>query len=349
MRVRILITIFISLFSFTSLGQESCPKIDDLYCLCKISNTKILLSDEKAREECESRFLTSTFQAVLFQSQDELDKLNNSKLKYNCHDLDNKKVCSSQMASQLAKDFEDGWSFLELDASSPWNKCQWAIDGLKDFDNAEDLEKRLSLNNYSELGLPENFITGSSLEQCFPGENPNSFLSKLPGDLNSRSDLFKKVLVADTYGSLLRLGKEQKNLIQELSYLNSSLNLEAHDGLECSAMSIPRLKEECLAMKSNCNRASSFSQTKEEIFENAVEPMIALSREKRKRGLSSERKKEIEQYEELIKASYPIVMGEEIEKFIQNGKTSDFDDSLKKQFQINKQIILDEINRNNSD
>lgn len=330
-------------------GAQSCPPINQKECLCKSSGQKIELTNTIAISKCDEEFTSDILGASLELSQDKVSKFNNPRLTFNCHEFESKTSCPSSIGKQLADDFEKGWGFLSLEASSPWDKCQWALNNLGDFNDAEELEERLSKNEYSKLGLSHNFISKSSLKSCFPGEDPDSIISKIPGNQNQRRDTFQKALVADTYGSLLRIGREGKNLLQELAYLNATLDTSALDGISCSDISIPRLKEDCLAMANNCKQVSSAKNFEEEIYENAIEPLLALKAEKKKRTTTSERKKELEQYEELIKATYPFVMGDKIQNYLNKGNKADFQKALKAQLTENKNDLIKEIARNNSD
>lgn len=334
--------------SFSS-GAESCSPINQKECLCKSSGQKIELTNTNALSKCDEEFTSELLAASLELSQEKVSKLNAPRLSFNCHEFDSKTSCPSAIGKQLANDFERGWSFLSLEANSPWDKCQWALNNLNDFSDAEELEERLSKNEYSSLGLPHNFISNSSLSSCFPGEDPDSIISKIPGNQNQKKNTFQKALVADTYGSLLRIGREGKNLLQELAYLNATLDTSTLDGINCSDISIPRLKEDCLAMANNCKQVSSAKNFEKEIYENAIEPLLALKAEKKKRSITSDRKKELEQYEELIKATYPFVMGDKIQHYLSKGNKADFSKVLKAQLTDNKKDLIKEIARNNSD
>jgi hypothetical protein len=270
------------------------------------------------------------------------------KFSINClNQIKEAKECS-YLFSLFERDQSTGM-FFGMISDSPWDSCKKYITQSKNI-STQELENRYSRDDRTSLGIRSNFFS-TKMNEC----------------LNSKSEqeTQEKIIVSMGYDYLNRINQSTNKLTNEIKSINNILGDPIEKNIPCDEFNFPNDKKICTDIKNqNCLSKNELETFSKQIFETAIEPIIALNKKLRalrsqtfgRGGVPKFIRDEIKKVENsivLIEEQNPIIKGKTLRPFIESLSSSELSvdnnklqNTIKSQLIENRKALSDKINEN---
>ncbi|MBC7715134.1 MAG: hypothetical protein H7177_17445 [Rhizobacter sp.] len=191
-----------------------------------------------------------------------LGGINSPKKTYVCNALVHEQKNCSNLFNIFERDQSTGL-FFGMISDSPWDTCKKYISSGGEI-STNELEKKLSAGGRTALGLRNDYFS-SKMAECLPQKK------------NSNTVTQSKIIVTMGYDYLNRLKKSTGQMADEIKKLNSIVGDPIDSALPCGEFSMPHDAKICQDIKNDrCKPLNELGKYTDSLFENAIEPMIAL-------------------------------------------------------------------------
>ncbi|MBC7429889.1 MAG: hypothetical protein H7336_14845 [Bacteriovorax sp.] len=286
--------------------------------------------------------------------QSVLGNVNKTPNAYICGTLVHEQKSCSYLFNLFERDRSTGM-FFGMISNSPWDTCKKYISNSKEI-SLNELEKKLSENDRTSLGLRNNYFT-SKVEECLPKKYKRN-----DSDVTAQS----KIMLTMGYDYLNRIKKSTGQIAEEIKSLNSIVGEPIDTGLPCGEFSMPHDSKICQDIKAlKCKPLNELNIYTDNLYENAIEPLFALkgsynslmdsfvkTRTLRKPA-NQEILKELTNKIKSLENQFPVLKGKSLKPFLEKETTdgkipskSKLQNAIKAQLVENRANLSKKLNEN---